>query len=330
MGVFRHRNMAAMACSPTLMRAAMSELPVLHRSCTVPVNSAEYTMERTNSNDLLLMDYLSRTTSGLQQALSRTNSGEALNVTKNDTLATVPTHKRKRSLTINTSPGNFFQRCLQSPGEKSPSALKLSPTLPTLSRAGSFNTGKVSPTLPTLSRTASKDSLFGSILADVLDVPTDPGTRNSVPESSSLIEPPPLVEPRPQADCMHQLDAQQIAQALCRARNEYNTALLEAHHQPAAVPSLSSEPKGPFGPYNPCPSYMLGLQRLEQLSAPYQMPAAPPPPDEFAGKVVTMIRGKYCGKKAFVQRRVNKKYRVQVEGVAWGLEFYPDMFRLGD
>ena len=124
--------MAAMACTPTLMRAAMSELPVLHRSCTVPVNSAEHTMERTNSNDLMLMDYLSRTTSGLQQALSRTNSGEALNVTKNDTSATVPTHKRKRSLTINTSPGNFFQRCLQSPGEKSPSALKLSPTLPTL------------------------------------------------------------------------------------------------------------------------------------------------------------------------------------------------------
>merc|ERR1711907_52953 len=192
-------SMAAMACTPTLMRAAMSELPVLYRSCTVPVNSAEHTMERTNSNDLMLMDYLSRTTSGLQQALSRTNSGEALNVTKNDTSATVPTHKRKRSLTINTSPGNFFQRCLQSPGEKSPSALKLSPTLPTLSRAGSFNAGKVSPMLPTLSRTASKDSLFGSILADVLDVPTDPGTRNSVPESSSLIE-----------------------------------------------------PKGPFGPYNPC------------------------------------------------------------------------------
>jgi len=303
-----------MTCSSSLMRAVASELPVLQRSCSVTV-STEYTMDRTNSNDLMLADYLSRTTSGLQ-AMSRTNSGEmAIDSAKKDASTAVPTFKRKRSLTINTSVGNFFQRCLQSPGEKSPGALKLSPTLPTLSRAGSCNVGDASPTLPTLSRTASKDSLFSSILTDVLDVPMDPST---------VIEQP--VESRPQADCMHQLDAQQIAQALSRARNEYN--MLEAQQQPAPVPSLSSEPKGPFGPYNPCPSYMLGLQRLERLSAPYRIPAPPPEPDVWSGKVVRMVRGKYEGKTAFVQRRVNKKYRVQVEGVAWGLEFYPDMFRL--
>ena len=43
-----------------------------------------------------------------------------------------------------------------------------------------------------------------------------------------------------------------------------------------------------------------------------------------------MVRGKYKGKAAFVQRKVNKKYRVQVEGVPWGLEFYPNMFKLPD
>merc|ERR1719262_2094681 len=84
--------------------------------------------------------------------------------------------------------------------------------------------------------------------------------------------------------------------------------MLQAQQQPAAqVSSLCSEPnKGPYGPYNPCPSYMLGVQRLERLSAPYQIPAPPPPPDEYAGKTVTMVRGKYTGKKAFVQHRVNK------------------------
>lgn len=43
---------------------------------------------------------------------------------------------------------------------------------------------------------------------------------------------------------------------------------------------------------------------------------------------VVMVRGKYKGRSAFVQRKVNKKYRLQVEGVTWGLEFFPNMFEL--
>jgi len=314
-----------MACQGgPLLRAVAADLPVLTRSCSITVqNTSEYTMERTNSTDLMLADFLARTNSGTVQ--HEIGAPEA-NATA------VPTFKRKRSLTINTSVENVFQ-LLASPGEKSPSTktLKASPTTLRTALSRSFAGNKSSPTLPTLSRTASKDSLFGSILADVLvpaaDVPQDP-TQNGMCESS-LIEPPPVESRMATTDCMHQVDEQQIAQALARARLVHEREL-QAQQQPAAlVSSLCCEPnKGPYGPYNPCPSYMLGVQRLERLSAPYQIPAPPPPPDEYAGKTVTMVRGKYTGKKAFVQHRVNKKYRVQVEGVAWGLEFYPDMFKL--
>lgn len=78
---------------------------------------------------------------------------------------------------------------------------------------------------------------------------------------------------------------------------------------------------GPFGPYNPAPSW---------IQAPSHVipPAEPKELDIFEGKQVIMVRGKYKGKSAFVQRKVNKKYRLQVEGVSWGLEFYPNMFTL--
>ena len=48
--------------------------------------------------------------------------------------------------------------------------------------------------------------------------------------------------------------------------------------------------------------------------------------DPFVGRQVLMVRGKYKGKLAFVERKVHKKYRVAVEGVSWGLEFYPQNF----
>ena len=49
-------------------------------------------------------------------------------------------------------------------------------------------------------------------------------------------------------------------------------------------------------------------------------------PDSLVGTTALIIRGKYKGKLAFVERKVKKKYRVQVEGVGWGLEFYPNVF----
>jgi len=48
--------------------------------------------------------------------------------------------------------------------------------------------------------------------------------------------------------------------------------------------------------------------------------------DPFVGRQVLLVRGKYKGKLAFVERKVHKKYRVAVEGVSWGLEFYPQNF----
>merc|ERR1712093_407910 len=86
---------------------------------------------------------------------------------------------------------------------------------------------------------------------------------------SSLIEPPPVESRMATTDCMHQVDEQQIAQALARARLVHEREL-QAQQQPAAlVSSLCCEPnKGPYGPYNPCPSYMLGVQSMLQAQQP--------------------------------------------------------------
>merc|ERR1711975_144553 len=92
-------------------------------------------------------------------------------------------------------------------------------------------------------------------------------------------------------------------------------------NQPAAL--------GPFGPYNPAPAYLRDMSLQENhRSEPVQQEAALP--DQFEGKPVIMVAGKHKGKAAFVQRKVNKKYRVQVEGVPYGLEFFPRSFQLRD
>lgn len=76
--------------------------------------------------------------------------------------------------------------------------------------------------------------------------------------------------------------------------------------QPAAA--------GPYGPYNPAPC----IQEAEP----------PRPLDIYEGKRVLLVRGKYKGKFGFVQRKVKLKYRVQVEGVPYGLEFFPRTLQL--
>jgi len=48
--------------------------------------------------------------------------------------------------------------------------------------------------------------------------------------------------------------------------------------------------------------------------------------DPFTGTTVIMATGKYKGRRAFVKNRANKKYRVQVEGVPHGLEFFAKAF----
>jgi len=88
---------------------------------------------------------------------------------------------------------------------------------------------------------------------------------------------------------------------------------------------------GPFGPYNPPPAYMRDIQ--QQTVTPMSTPASTPeivgvPHDVYENKQVIMVAGKHKGKLAFVQRKVNKKYRVQVEGVPYGLEFFPKSFEL--
>ena len=48
--------------------------------------------------------------------------------------------------------------------------------------------------------------------------------------------------------------------------------------------------------------------------------------DEWEGRRIVMKKGKYQGRGAFVKQRVNKKYRVMVDGVEDQLEFYPTSF----
>jgi len=94
------------------------------------------------------------------------------------------------------------------------------------------------------------------------------------------------------------------------------------------VQSHQSAALGPFGPYNPAPAYLRDMSLQENhRSEPVQQEAVP---DQFEGKPVIMVAGKHKGKAAFVQRKVNKKYRVQVEGVPYGLEFFPRSFQLRD
>merc|ERR1712188_45726 len=91
--------------------------------------------------------------------------------------------------------------------------------------------------------------------------------------------------------------------------------------------SLSSAPLGPFGPYNPAPSWMHPSHTTEQQLT-EQNPVLESGPDKFEGQQVVMVTGKYKGKNAFVERKVKKKYRVQVDGVPYGLEFYSRSFDL--
>lgn len=90
------------------------------------------------------------------------------------------------------------------------------------------------------------------------------------------------------------------------------------------LPTCGALPIGPFGPYNPAPAWLMPSQ-MQQKTA---VAEAVKEKDMYEGRQVVMVRGKYKGKSAFVQRKVNKKYRLQVEGVSWGLEFYPNMFEL--
>merc|ERR1711998_158260 len=92
--------------------------------------------------------------------------------------------------------------------------------------------------------------------------------------------------------------------------------------QPCQQSGLGREVLGPFGPYNPAPAWMA---QPATLQAPPELPREI---DEFEGRQVVMVRGKYKGRMAFVERKVKKKYRLQVDGVQWGLEFYPNMFAL--
>lgn len=115
----------------------------------------------------------------------------------------------------------------------------------------------------------------------------------------------------------------------------------------AAMADAHRHIPGPYGPYNPHPMAVIAAQRAAaqakrqariEAATPYWLTGqiddmdvvegADSAMDPWEKKNVVMIKGKYRGRRAYVQRRVNKKYRVQVEGVAWGLEFYPNMFEL--
>lgn len=208
--------------------------------------------------------------------------------------------RRKRSnLSINTSVGNFFQ-LIRSPSDQSPTTISSIPS-PGSVCAGTALTDMLADMESNQSQSnPPQQSNPQGRIAMTTSFNMEADLNSSIAELSNRL-----------------LDASQRAQCTKLDMEEPTSSLL-------------SEPKGPFGPYNPPPSYMLGLNRMrrQELCEPYITPPPPETPDAFSGKIVTMIRGKYKGRTAFVQRRVNKKYRVQVEGVAWGLEFYPDMFAL--
>ena len=50
--------------------------------------------------------------------------------------------------------------------------------------------------------------------------------------------------------------------------------------------------------------------------------------DPYVGKRLVMVRGKYKGRSAVCERKVKQKWRLQVDGVDWGLEFYDNMFEV--
>lgn len=113
---------------------------------------------------------------------------------------------------------------------------------------------------------------------------------------------------------------EEVETGAVKQRLEWDTGLLEEH----VAHSRIAEALGPFGPYNPPPAYMREIRQQDPQCGPVRDRAI----DPYEGQQVIMVSGKHKGKRAFVQRRVNKKYRVQVEGVPYGLEFFPRAFAL--
>jgi len=92
-----------------------------------------------------------------------------------------------------------------------------------------------------------------------------------------------------------------------------NSTLSNATHEECTnIPESGSI--GPYGPYNPPP-----------CSAP-----EPTEPDPLQGRLIVMTRGKYKGTLGRVQRKVKKKYRVQLDGLEYGLEYYAQAFDVVD
>jgi hypothetical protein len=75
--------------------------------------------------------------------------------------------------------------------------------------------------------------------------------------------------------------------------------------------------------------YQPSMANLVNGTIPNQMQVDSPKasqPDEWEGKRIVMKKGKYAGRGAFVKERVNKKYRVEIDGVNMKLEFYSTSF----
>lgn len=50
--------------------------------------------------------------------------------------------------------------------------------------------------------------------------------------------------------------------------------------------------------------------------------------DPYVGQQVTMLSGKNKGKRAFVEKKINQKYKLHIEGVEKPFEYYPKQFQL--
>lgn len=191
-------------------------------------------------------------------------------------------------------------------------------TQPKITKTRSGSSGEIERLLrgedtvpPTLTRTDTNLTGLSGLLYDV------------EPVEEMTTQQPVAAPPYPMTRTTSELVGMEWGVDRVKARTRLNAmaaARGAAQQQPLQVAAA--------GPLRSTP---YGEARMSEPYAPAAVRAVEPDPtDIYSGKMVVMVRGKYKGRRAFVQRKVKKKWSLQVEGVQWGLEFYDNMFSLTD
>jgi hypothetical protein len=211
--------------------------------------------------------------------------------------------------------------------------------LPNLVRTGSR--GAVTK----LSRTESNELILGACCADLspthnlsptskllaqydsgryeLELPTDsfefPGSQMEIPQPIFAQEPLPL---QPGKKARHSFDGfgGQLTQCNSFESTQLSTSAPNLSQVSLFAPNLAPN----FSNFTM--SHGSVYNTMMAVDSPRTPHGAPTGPDEWEGKRIVMKKGKYAGRGAFVKERVNKKYRVEIDGVNMKLEFYPTSF----